>query len=363
MLAKPNITINEVAKDRLVKVEKDGEVKVYQKLPPTPLVFNSIMAGVLKFAGLDRALEIYYEMKAEGWGLDIAGLTRLLADCLPRSDWDSGRYIWEEIATIKAAAEPSLTAEAYSTMLSLCTVTGNTAAFNQILSEVTYWSKQLRKTGFEGRGTTTKDVIEAATQLTRRFKKEHSVTAAPAWSADNLLIALSGPLDEETFPSNPVPVEPAQYLEAEPMDTPALTEHANSEIPDPWSAWLKCELGRREVSPGPQIPKTIKPAFQPLGAERMNTPADLGTPDPWSVWLEGQLGQKKTSFAAQAFEKAKPTVPTPEVAIAAKLQQSAEQRDSAPQTDPWAAFLEGEWIGKTDSQMKSKNKHVKKPRT
>ncbi|KAF2276168.1 uncharacterized protein EI97DRAFT_442654 [Westerdykella ornata] len=261
MLARPDIMINEVAQDRLIRVTGALRNKIYQKVSPTPLVFNSIIRGVLQFAGIERALEIYYEMKTEGWGLDAPGLTRLLADCIPRSDWNSGQYIWEEIESIKAATKPSSMAEAYSHMLSLCTVTGNTAAFNHILRGVTIWSRGLLEQGFKEPGITTKEIVDAAIELTRSVQKETSPTA-PAWSADNLLIAMSGPVEEEEPPSATEPAELLQPLDAGMADTPSLTEHLPPETTDPWSIWLESELGGRTFSLGAQSQEASSPVSE-----------------------------------------------------------------------------------------------------
>ena len=77
MLAHPDITINEASEGRLIRA---SDTKVFQKVYPTPMVFHSLMHGVLRFAGFDRAMDIYYEMKDDGWGLDMGALSRFLDD-------------------------------------------------------------------------------------------------------------------------------------------------------------------------------------------------------------------------------------------------------------------------------------------
>jgi hypothetical protein len=128
-------------------------------------------------------------MKADGWGLAVPELTRLLGDCIRRADWEGGTYVWEEINSIKTKAKPSYVARAYHHMLSLCSVTGNTVAFNQVLNEVA-------KRGFDQ-----KAIIKAAMKTTRsaQYKKDN---LAPAWAADNLMIAVSGYLNEAKAPND-----------------------------------------------------------------------------------------------------------------------------------------------------------------
>lgn len=193
MLANPTININEASAGRLE--EEHG--KVYQKVYPTPMVFEALIDGVMKFAGFDRALDVYYEMKIDGWGLTLPALTKLLANCIRHADWEAGTYVWEEINSIKTKVKPSYVAKAYHHMLSLCSVTGNTVAFNQVLNEVA-------KRGFDQ-----KAIITAALRTTRwaQHKKDN---LAPAWAADNLMIAVSG-YSNDTKPSENANDDPTPY--------------------------------------------------------------------------------------------------------------------------------------------------------
>lgn len=186
-LANPRIKINQASQGRLVRLNPE---KVLQKVYPTPMVQAALISGVLRFAGFDRALDIYYEMKADGWGLAVPGLTKLLADCIRRADWEGGTYVWEEINSIKTNVKPSYVAKAYHHMLSLCSVTGNTVAFNQVLNEVA-------KRGFDK-----KSIITAATKTTRWAQR--LAPHAPAWAADNVMIAVSGYMNENVTASSEV---------------------------------------------------------------------------------------------------------------------------------------------------------------
>ncbi|KAF2638141.1 hypothetical protein P280DRAFT_482537 [Massarina eburnea CBS 473.64] len=190
MLARPDITINEVGQSRLIRI---SENKVYQKVHPTPVVFHTLMAGVLKFAGFERALDIYFEMKEDGWGLDTLGLTHYLGDCVERADWDGGVVIWHEIMSIKQRIKDRYVMDAYANMLSLCSVTGNTVAFNQLLNDVAQ------------KGYNRKKILDSMANITRKATEKAAEKAAdkatgettargdgpPAWTADNVLIAVS----------------------------------------------------------------------------------------------------------------------------------------------------------------------------
>lgn len=245
MLADPNITINEASHSRLVRIDQD---KVYQKVYPTPMVFGALIGGVLKFAGFDRALDIYYEMKSDGWGLDVQGLTRLLGDCICRSDWEGGLYVWEEINIIKKHATGRDMAKAYYHMLSLCSITGNTVAFNQVLSEV------VRK-GFER-----KSIITAATKLTRRMQKR-SGYFAPAWAADNVLIAVSDYFDDARAGFAPADhddeddiFQDSKQDGVQADDTYTKTKTSTHDVVDPkeaWASWIEHEFGGKCKDPEP----------------------------------------------------------------------------------------------------------------
>lgn len=251
MLADPDITISEVSEGRLVRVNQD---RVLQKIHPTPMVFAALIQGVLNFAGFDRALDVYYEMKADGWGLSVPGLTKLLADCIRRADWEGGTYVWEEINSIKSKVKHHHVARAYHHMLSLCSVSGNTVAFNQVLNEVAR------------RGFDQKSIIEAAMQTTR-WAQRRGDNLAPAWAADNLMIAVSGYMND-TKPSNnevdDLPLDDMEFGDASieqkmPEDGSAAATEQSSIAPSArvdatekkkaWSSWVEHEFGTKPEDP------------------------------------------------------------------------------------------------------------------
>ncbi|KAH9865369.1 hypothetical protein J1614_008952 [Plenodomus biglobosus] len=233
-LANPIITINQASHDRLARI---SENKVYQKIHPTPMVFGSLIGGVLKFAGFDRALDIYYEMKADGWGLDVQGLIRLLGDCVRRGDWEGGIYVWEEINSIKNDASMKDLTRAYYHMLSLCSITGNTVAFNQILNEIAQ------------RGLDRKGIIAAATKQTRRMQKK-SEYLAPAWAADNVLIAVSDYLnDAKARADDEGTLQDTDLDGTQAGQSSAQGQHGQKGPKDLWASWVEAEFGEKPKEP------------------------------------------------------------------------------------------------------------------
>lgn len=267
MLADPSITINEASEGRLVRIDEDT---IYQKVHPSPLVYTALITGVLKFAGFDRTMDIYYEMKADGWGLDIVALTKLLADCIHRADWEGGTYVWDEVRLIKAHANSDDLAVAYHHMLSLCSVTGNTTAFNHFLNQIAR------------RGLPRNSIIAAANEMTKEagHKKDH---LAPAWAADNLMITVSSYMHgANSSDTTDFEVDP---FAQEPQDQPSGT-HIHESVPtsshnegsldakEAWSLWLESEFGEKSKDP------------EPVNEAPMNAK------EAWSLWLEGEFGEK-----------------------------------------------------------------------
>lgn len=297
MLADPGVTVNEASQGRLIRI---NENKVYQKVYPTPMVFGALIGGVLKFGGFERALDVYYEMKADGWGLDMAGLTRLLGDCIRRADWQGGVYVWAEISSIKDTAMPKDVAKAYEFMLSLCSVTGNTSAFNQLLTEVA------------SRGYDRHTIISGALRTTRWAQAKKS-NLAPAWAADNLLIAVSSFVKDLKDPGDTTGT-PAFSIDdlmyGQPLvegdadlpvdnisdwDDSIAVDAAVQKAANPtetWASWVEAEFGER-----PQEPD----ARDWLAASTANPDStSSGTPEPdvtaskemWEKWLQAEFGDK-----------------------------------------------------------------------
>ncbi|KAK3716218.1 hypothetical protein LTR37_006663 [Vermiconidia calcicola] len=144
-LARADIWINEASSGRLIR-KADQPEKVIQLPYPTPHVFKSVIAGVIKFAGFDNALSICRGMSREGWGLCMAGLTPLLRDCAERSDWDHGQAVWSEILALKSKSRRKkgsiweserIGLNTYASMLRLCSRCKRKDVFDQIWSQAT----------------------------------------------------------------------------------------------------------------------------------------------------------------------------------------------------------------------------------
>ncbi|KAF3040925.1 hypothetical protein E8E12_007099 [Didymella heteroderae] len=291
MLANQHIKINEASQGRLIR---KSEKKVYQKVYPSPMVFGALIGGVMKFGGFERALEVYFEMKADGWGLDLAGLTRLLGDCVRRADWQGGLYVWEEISSIKDVAMPRDMVKAYEFMLSLCSVTGNTSAFNQLLKEVA------------SRGFDRHNILSGALRTTRwaQAKKEN---LAPAWAADNLLIAVSSFVKDlkEADPSatpdfsiddlmygapvvegdDSMPIDNlSDWDDSVPVE---VSEQRPADQTETWASWVEAEFGERPKDPDAHD-WLAATASKPVSGE----PDPTATREAWETWLEAEFGEK-----------------------------------------------------------------------
>lgn len=354
MLATPKININERGASRLHRV---NERKVYQKVHPTPLVFNTLMHGVLKFADLGRALEIYYEMKKNGWGLDVRGLSHFLVHCIRNSDWDSGLCIWEEITSIIPKANPRHMAYAYSHMLSLCSVTGNSAAFNQILKEVVT------------RGLNRKEILDATMAITQKAHSRQTsntrnrVPSTPAWTADNIMIAVSSYMENKTPSKSRAPLEPDTLIADALSEFDDIVVDTDTDIPiveekpsivtdseASWSTWLDLELAGRPQQTPSSTKASVKANVVDKRAEQDRIELQQQNPDAaWSNWLEHELGGRAEQ---------NPT--GPETAVTAKQgssseemnlhQPSREKSDEAVGLDPAFSFLQDVSDGKDDAK-------------
>lgn len=137
MLSKPTITINDSGRPRLVRKENG---KIVQKPYHTPGVFETIVQGVLHFAGFDVALRICKDMGREGWGLSIRGLTPLLDDRARNADYKLGCQIWDLIKMLQAESKTKgkperLFARTYSAMMRLCSACNDMTRFDEVLRE------------------------------------------------------------------------------------------------------------------------------------------------------------------------------------------------------------------------------------
>jgi hypothetical protein len=131
----------DASKGRVVRRPDKPEVRI--QLPyPTPMVFGALIKGVLKFNGLDGALDVCKAMHGEGWGLDMTGFDILLKDCADRADWDAGHAIWRQIVILKHKSKrlidgrwksETISVRAFADMLRLCIKCKQKAAFEDLI--------------------------------------------------------------------------------------------------------------------------------------------------------------------------------------------------------------------------------------
>ncbi|KJX97830.1 hypothetical protein TI39_contig457g00017 [Zymoseptoria brevis] len=139
--ATPHINITPVSQGRLRR--ENG--RVIQLPSPTPMVFNALVRGVIKFSGFEAAVKICAAMKEEGWGLSMSGLQPLLKDCSERKDWAAGLRVWTAILALKAKATRQKDERGWKTqvvdlptfasMLNLCSRCGQRTAFEEVMQQ------------------------------------------------------------------------------------------------------------------------------------------------------------------------------------------------------------------------------------
>ncbi|GAB7338691.1 hypothetical protein MBLNU457_5416t1 [Dothideomycetes sp. NU457] len=141
-LAKSGIKVNEASEGRLIEFfdEVAGEMKIIQKPYQVPSVFNHIVKGVLQFAGFRTAIEICQSMGREGWGSSMVGMTSLLQNCALRSDWESGREVWNQIKLIQSKSRrrgvaEKIQARTYVSMLAMCVACEQEYDYDEVLVE------------------------------------------------------------------------------------------------------------------------------------------------------------------------------------------------------------------------------------
>ena len=146
-LARPDINITEASQNRLFRIRDQvtDKEKVIQKPYPTPIVFGSLVKGVIHFCGLEAAIEVCQAMGQEGWGLSMKGMTPILMECANRGDWLSGTAVWEQIKLIQARSRrqgrtEKIMSTTLATMLHLCTVCDRQDEFHNIFEQALAYS-------------------------------------------------------------------------------------------------------------------------------------------------------------------------------------------------------------------------------
>lgn len=133
MLAKPGISITEASQGRLVSHDERGD-KVFQAVNPSALVFWQVIRGVLKFSGVREAIEICKNFGKLAWGLDRTCLFELLKQCVKEEDWDSGRWVWDQVQIFHQRHQVDV-GSMLGMMLALCLRCNERNMFDKIFKE------------------------------------------------------------------------------------------------------------------------------------------------------------------------------------------------------------------------------------
>ncbi|KAL1633695.1 hypothetical protein SLS58_010997 [Diplodia intermedia] len=145
MLARPSIALDHAAtlyklQNRVIRHPRSPS-RLVQKVHPTPRVMSTIIAGLLKFHGLERTIDICVTLAADGWGFDTAGLTRFLHACAERRDWSAGLAVWQQLQELRQQQRQRpdggrpLDRSTYLHMLGLCWRCDRRDVFDQVLAE------------------------------------------------------------------------------------------------------------------------------------------------------------------------------------------------------------------------------------
>lgn len=141
-LAKPDVHITEASDGRLVQHDQI-ERKVFQAVSPSGLVFWQVIRGVLKFSGLQAAIEICKNFGQLSWGLDRQCLFELLRQCVKEEDWEAGRWVWDQVEIFSLRHHKDL-ASIVGMMLALCLKCDERYMFDKIFSNALHHKYQLK---------------------------------------------------------------------------------------------------------------------------------------------------------------------------------------------------------------------------
>lgn len=132
-LANPVLTIDAENSTRIIEKPDTKLRKLVQKVHPTPLVLNAIIAGLLRFTGFDNALRLVANLQVDGWGLDKSGLELFLRDCVRAADWSNGVKVWRQMKQL--SRNDHLDDSHYAVMLRLCLECKKESDFREIYSD------------------------------------------------------------------------------------------------------------------------------------------------------------------------------------------------------------------------------------
>ena len=165
MLAQPGVQITKQGAARLVRQDERPE-KINQKVYATPMVFRQLMEGVLRFAGIEKALEICREMSTDGWALSTDSLNMFLTYCARKRDWKHGKLAWDAVREwARTHGSDGVSINAYGEYLALCQACYQREYFRSALNEA-------REKGYEMRAI--KEAMMVAVAPLIRFRQDGS---------------------------------------------------------------------------------------------------------------------------------------------------------------------------------------------
>lgn len=264
MLANPTLPLSHPStlyrlQNRVVRHPRKPE-RLVQKVHPTPRVMSSIVAGLLKFHGLERAADICSTLAADGWGFDADALTRFLHACAQQRDWASGVAIWQQLQELRAQRPASrpLDRASYIQMLGLCYRCDRPDIFDQVMREAEhaggYRARALEKDFKKmlGRGDSAFDETESRRQdwllrseMTQQFNAQSAFFAKQA-AAD----AATAEADTEAVAAT---AAAAAAKAGAAVDEEAVIQ----KILDDFVAQPETELASTGKPPGPSEKKTF----------------------------------------------------------------------------------------------------------
>jgi hypothetical protein len=133
MLAKPEIHITATSQGRLIPHD-EIKGKTFQAVNPSALVFWQVVRGVLKFSGIQEAIEICKNFGKLAWGLDRTCLFELLRRCVKEEDWESGIWVWEQVQIFHKRHQMDV-GGILGMMLALCLKCGEKEMFERIFKD------------------------------------------------------------------------------------------------------------------------------------------------------------------------------------------------------------------------------------
>lgn len=115
-LARPDLNINERNQHNYVLTRTGKKI---HKANSNPVVMDSVIRGLVKFAGFERAVPVIERMTGTGWGISMRGFQPLLTACVERRDWENAQSIWAIVTKLAEQSSARLSRLLYKNMIDL----------------------------------------------------------------------------------------------------------------------------------------------------------------------------------------------------------------------------------------------------